>query len=178
MANHANHPQGEESEMKRLLAALAAAAFLCLASASVFAASSDTITVNYEVTAINEVSIDEASVTLTVSTATAGSQPDQAEDTAHYDITTNCATNAKKLTAAINTDMPSGLTLRCYVSAPTGGSTAGAVILSSTVVDTVTGIDAVAETNNWISFTLDATPAAGVVSSASKTCTLTLVDAS
>jgi hypothetical protein len=155
---------------------LFAVAVLLLASASAFAASNDTVTVNYEVTAINELNIDDASVTLTVSTATAGSNPDQASDSATYDITTNCAADAKKITAAINTDMPSGLTLRINMTAPTGASSAGAVALSSTAVSAVTAIDAVAESNLTAAFTLDATLGAGVVSSASKTCTLTLAD--
>jgi hypothetical protein len=50
------------------------------------------------------------------------------------------------------------------------------VALSSTAVSAVTAIDAVAESNLTAAFTLDATLGAGVVSSASKTCTLTLAD--
>jgi hypothetical protein len=162
--------------MRTLLLLAAMAGLSCLFAAAAFAAASDTITVNYEVTAINEINIDDASVTLTVSTATAGSNPDQANDTATYDITTNCAADAKKITAAINTDMPSGLTLRVNMTAPTGGTSAGAVALSSTAANAVTAIDAVAESNISMTFTLDATAAAGVVSSASKTCTLTIAD--
>jgi hypothetical protein len=72
--------------------------------------------------------------------------------------------------------MPSGLTLRVNMTAPTGGTSAGAVALSSTAANAVTAIDAVAESNISMTFTLDATAAAGVVSSASKTCTLTIAD--
>jgi hypothetical protein len=162
--------------MRTLVLLALVASLSCLFAAAAFAAASDTITVNYEVTAINEINIDDASVTLTVSTATAGSNPDQANDTATYDITTNCAADAKKITAAINTDMPSGLTLRVNMTAPTGGTSAGAVALSSTAANAVTAIDAVAESNISMTFTLDATAAAGVVSSASKTCTLTIAD--
>jgi hypothetical protein len=162
--------------MRRFFLMLLVVTMLALLPAAVFAASNDTVTVNYEVTAINELNIDDASVTLTVNSATAGLDPNQASDGATYDITTNCAANAKKITAAINTDMGSGLTLQINMTAPTGGSSAGAVTLSSTAVSAVTAIDAVAEADKAITFTLDATLAAGVVSSASKTCTLTLTD--
>lgn len=162
--------------MRRSLFVLLAVAGLCLMSTAVFAASNDTVTVNYAVSAINELNIDGASVSLTVSSATAGANPDQASANTTYDITTNCATDAKKITAAINTDMASGLTLKVNLTAPSGGTSAGAVTLSSTAANAVTAIDAVASSNLTAAFTLDATLAAGVVSSASKTCTLTLAD--
>jgi len=162
--------------MKRLQYLMFSVLLLCVAATASFAASSDTITVNYEVQAINEINIDDASVTLTVSSATAGSAPTQATDSTTYDITTNCADNAKKITAAINTAMPSGLTLQINMTAPTGGASAGAVTLSTTAADAVTGIDAIAQSNIAAAFTLDATAAAGVVASASKTCTLTIAD--
>jgi hypothetical protein len=146
--------------------------FASLASAANY----DTITVNYEVQAINELNIDGASVTLTVNAATAGAQPNQVTTSSTYDITTNCAANAKKLTAEINSDMPSGVTLTLNVTAPTGGTSSGDVTISSTPANVVTAIDAVAEANINMTFKLDATVSAGVVASASKTLTLTLID--
>jgi len=143
-----------------------------------FAASSDTITLNYEVQAINEINIDDASVTLTVNTAVAGSQPTQVSQATTYDITTNCSTNGKKLTAAINTAMPAGLTLSLNVAAPTGGSSTGTTTITNVAADVVTGIDAVAESDIAMTFYLNATAGAGVIGAASKTLTLTLVDAS
>jgi hypothetical protein len=157
------------------LVLLSVAFAIGLASAAM-AGNSDTITVNYAVSAINEINIDGASVSLTVSTTTAGANPDQASDSTTYDITTNCAANAKKITGAIGSDMGSGLTLKANMTAPTGGSSAGATALSSVAANLVTLIDAVAEANIALAFTLDATAAAGVVSSSSKTCTLTIVD--
>jgi len=141
-----------------------------------FAGNSDTITVNYAVSAINELNIDGASVTLTVNSATAGSNPDQASDSTTYDITTNAGADAKKITGAIDTDMGSGLTLKANMTAPTGASSAGATTLSSVAANLVTLIDSIAQANISLAFTLDATLAAGVVSSASKTCTLTLIN--
>ncbi len=150
--------------------------FLGLWAGNVFAANSDTATINYEVQAINEVNIDDASETLTVNAATAGSQPTAATDSGTYDITTNCAANAKKLTAAIASDMPTGVTLTMNVTAPTGASSAGAVTLSHTAADVVTSVDPVAETNIAISYSMSATVAAGVLSSSSRVLTLTLTD--
>jgi len=162
--------------MKRVVSTLLALSLVGLLASTAFAAASDTITVNYEVEAINELNIDGASVTLTVSSATAGSAPDQASDATTYDITTNCAADAKKITGAINTTMPGGLTLQANMTAPTGGSSAGATTLTDVAANLVTLIDGVAESNIVLAFTLDATAAAGVVAAASKTCTLTIAD--
>ncbi len=164
--------------MKRLIVNLLAVAFVLGVSAVVLAAASDTITVNYEVQAINEINIDDADVTLTVSAATAGAQPTQASDSATYDITTNCAADAKKLTAKIDTAMAAGLTLQIDVTAPTDGTSPGATTMTATAADVVTAIDPVAQAGIAIGFTLDATVAAGVVGADTKTLTLTLTDTS
>ena len=138
---------------------------------------SDDITVTYQVTAINELTIG-ADVSLTVDAATtAGVDPDQASDSSTYDITTNCAADAKKITGVLDTDMPTDLTLKVNAAAPSAGATsAGAVTLSATPADLVTLIDAVAAPNLTLAFTLDALATAGVVGSASKTLTMTIVD--
>ncbi len=164
--------------MKRIFAGTITVMVTLFTAGALFAASSDTITLNYEVQAINEINIDDASVTLTVNTAVAGSQPTQVSQATTYDITTNCSTNGKKLTAAINTAMPAGLTLSLNVAAPTGGSSAGTTTITNVAADVVTGIDAVAESDIAMTFYLDATAGAGVIGAASKTLTLTLVDAS
>ncbi len=162
--------------MKRLVAMMFALALMGLMAGAAFAGASDTISVVYEVTAINELNIDGASVTLTVNAAVAGAAPTQATDADTYDITTNCADNAKKITGVLDSAMPSGLTLQANLTAPSGASSAGATTLTDSAADLVTLIDAVSETNIAIAFTLDATAAAGVVGSASKTLTLTIAD--
>jgi len=162
--------------MKRVASLLLALALMGLLAGTALAGASDTITVNYEVTAINELAITAASVTLTVNSATAGSNPDQASDGTTYGVTTNAGDNAKKITAAINTAMPSGLTLQLNATAPTGASSAGATTLSDVAANVVTLIDSVAQSGLSLAFTLDATLAAGVVAAASKTCTLTLTN--
>lgn len=151
---------------------------LVVSSLTVLGSNTDTITVNYEVQAINEIDISAASVTLTISAASAGSQPTDFTDnsTATYAITTNAATDGKKITAAIDTNMPTGVTLSVTLAAPTGGSSAGEVAMTSIAADVVTLIDAVAESGLAMTFKLSATVSAGVVASASKTLTLTLTD--
>ena len=164
--------------MKKILLA---AAVLTLLASMAFAADSDTNTITYEVTAINEVAIT-GDVTLTVNAAVAGSAPTQAVDnTATYAITTNCADDAKKLTGGIDAAMDDGLTLAVTAEAPTGATSAGAVDISAAITDTsdadlVTVIDAVNESALGLGFTLDATAAAGVIASDTRTFTLTLVD--
>jgi len=148
---------------------------LILMSGIAMAASSTTQTVTYAVSAINEISVSGDPAALTVSTATAGSAPNSVSDaTTTYAITTN--ETGKKITGAINTDMPAGVTLTVNLAAPTGGTSAGVTSLSSVAANLVTGIDTLNESGKTITYSLSATSAAGVVGSATKTVTLTVVD--
>ena len=142
-------------------------------SGMAMAASAATQTVTYEVQAINAIAVSGSPATLTVSAATAGSSPTQVSDaTTSYGITTN--ESSRKITAAINTNMPAGITLTIDLVAPTGGTSAGDVSLSTVAADAVTGISTLAESSKMITYKLSATIAAGVVASASKTVTLTI----
>ena len=138
----------------------------------------DTQTVTFAVNAINEMAASTDPGALTISTATAGSQPDNATDaTTTYAITTNADSSApKKITGAIESVMPTAVTLTVNLAAPSVGSSAGATALSTSAADLVTGISKVAESGRTITYTLSATVAAGVVASATRTVTLTLTD--
>ncbi len=130
-------------------------------------------TVTYEVSAINEISVSGNPGDLVVNSATAGSQPDSVTDNSTtWAITTN--QTARKITGAINSDMPSNVTLEINLVAPTGGSSQGDVALTATDGNLVTSIETVAEDALTITYTLSATVAAGVVAEAQKTVTLTL----
>lgn len=154
-----------------LRSAIVAALFT---TASAFAASSTTQTVTYSVSAINELSVSGNPGAMTVSTSTAGSAPDAVSDaTSTYAITTNEST--RKITAAIDSAMPDGVTLTVSLAAPTGGTSAGAVTLGTVAGDAVTGITKLNESGKTITYNLSATSAAGVITSASKTVTLTIV---
>jgi hypothetical protein len=134
-------------------------------------------TVGYEVQAINELSVSGSPGTLTVSSASAGSQPDPVSNAlTTYSITTN-GTN-KKITGAINTPMPDNVTLKIILAAPASGSSMNEVTLGTTPADLVTGISQLAESGKTITYKLSALTSAGVVASAVKIVTLTIADAS
>jgi len=140
-----------------------------------FAGNTATQTVTFEVQAINEISVSGNPGNLVVSTATAGSEPDAATDNStSYSITTN--QSSKKITGAIDLAMPANTTLQINLTAPTGGSSAGNVTITTTAADLVTGIATVAESGLTITYTFSATVDAGVVASDSRTITLTLTD--
>ena len=127
-------------------------------------------TVTFQVDAINQIAFS-GSPSLVINTATAGSNPTSATAAASWAVTTN--QSGAKITASIGSNMPAGLTLSVDLSAPTGGSSAGAQALSTTSVDLVTGISTLAEGSLGVNYSLAATPAAGVVSSTSRTVTYT-----
>lgn len=160
--------------MKKLLA-FSMVALLVGMSGMVYAADNVTQTVTYAVSAINEISVSGNPAAMTVSAATAGSQPNAVTDaTTTYAITTNQSN--KRITGAINTAMPDNTLLKVTLTAPTGGS-ASQVTLTATAQNLVTGISTLAESGLTISYEFSATVSAGVVASASKTVTLTVVDA-
>lgn len=153
--------------------ALALSVGIIISAQAVSAASSTTQTVTYEVQAINELSVSSGTVSLTVNAATAGSAPTTATDSSTtFAITTNQST--RKITGAIDTNMPSGVTLSVALAAPTGGTSAGSQSLSTVAANLVTGIATLNESAKTITYSLAATSAAGVVASASKTVTLTI----
>jgi hypothetical protein len=138
------------------------------------AAGNDTTTINYSVAAINELNLDGGPYSLLSETAIAGEQPDWDTHQGTYDITTNCAANGKKITAQINSDMPTGVALFFDMDGPAGSSSAPDY-LSATAVNIITGIDASADSNRIFFIDLEVTVEAGVVSS-SRTLTVTLTD--
>lgn len=121
--------------MKRLLFVLP---LVTLTTGTAFAANTASHDVTVEVSAINELALAGGNITLTVDTATAGSEPDAATDnTTSLDWTSNEA--SRKITAESGAN-PSGATLSVTGTVDTGtGSSAGAVSLSTVAQDLVTG---------------------------------------
>ncbi|HLM68224.1 MAG TPA: hypothetical protein VK358_11885 [Longimicrobium sp.] len=151
------------------------AATLAIA-ASVFAAqdaSAQTATqsVSYEVAAVDQISV-AGSPSLVVNSATAGSALNSATASGTYAVTTN-GTN-RKITASIDTNMPTGVTLTVSLGAPTGATSAGTVTLSTTAQDVVTGITTVTQSGLSIGYGLAADITAGVVPAGNKTVTYTI----
>ena len=59
--------------------------------------------------------------------------------------------------------MPTGVTLSVNLQAPTGGTSAGTVALSTIAANLVTGVSQVAQGSLTVTYTLSATAAAAVV---------------
>ena len=135
-------------------------------------------TVTFDVQAVNEIAVSGNPVAMTVSTATAGANPDDVTDSSTtYSISTNQST--KKITGQITTggNMPANVTLEVSLAAPTGGASAGYVTLNSTAAaDLVTAISSLAEGSKTITYRLSATVNAGAVASDTRVVTLTLSD--
>ena len=153
--------------MKRILATMA----LIAGAASAASAQTATQIVTFQVDAVNQIAFS-GSPSLVVNTATAGSNPTSATANATWAVTTNQST--AKITASINSAMPAGLTLSVALVAPAGGSSAGTQALGTSAVDVVTGITKLAQGGISLTYTLDATAAAGVVSSTTRTVTYTI----
>lgn len=113
---------------------------------------------------------------LTVSTATAGSEPLPVSD-----ASTTYSTNAlsvlakKKITGQIDSNMPAGTILSISLAAPSGATSNGAVNLDITARDLVVNISNLIPQTRSITYQFTATVSAGVVSS-SRVVTLTLVN--
>lgn len=115
--------------------------------------------------------------TLLISTATAGADPSSANTAAGtYTVTQKKRDGALRITARLNAAMPAGTTLRITLAAPAGATSMGAVILTTTAQNVVTGIPAANVTTPAaaISYTFTATPAAGVIGPSSRIVTLTV----
>ena len=128
-------------------------------------------TITFQIDAINQIGF-VGSPSLVVNTAMAGSNPAAANAAATWAVTTN--QTGSKVTASIASNMPAGLTLSANLAAPAGAASGGALALSTTAVDLVTGITKVAQSALAVSYTLAATAAAGVVASTSRTVTYTI----
>ena len=70
--------------------------------------------------------------------------------------------------------MPAGVTLSCNLGAPAGASSAGLKSLSTVAVDVVTGITKLNASGLSLSYQLDATSAAGVITSTTRVVTYTI----
>jgi hypothetical protein len=136
------------------------------------AAQTATQIVTFEVDAINQIAV-AGSPSLVISSATAGSAPTSATSSGStWDITTN--QSGAKVTASIGSAMPTGLTLNVSLVAPSGATSAGYKALGTTDTDVVTGITKVNASGLSLVYRLDATTAAGVVSSGTRTVTYTV----
>jgi hypothetical protein len=157
--------------MKRILSILTLALFTTAAAwAQPNVASQN---VNITVNEVSVITVTGGLVSLTIDTAVAGEDPQPATDDVTYNVSTNGTD--KKITAALDSDMPAGITLSAEMTAPTGAGSAGALALSSTAVDLVTGISTLRANGLGLSYTAEATLDAAP-GSTSRTVTYTITD--
>jgi rhamnose utilization protein RhaD (predicted bifunctional aldolase and dehydrogenase) len=131
-------------------------------------------TVTVTVEAINEAAITGGNLTLTINTATAGQEPDDAVDNTSCDLDWTTNEDTKKITVETDLAAPT-FTLKVLAQNVTGvGAAAAEVTLSTTPTNFVTGV---AETTGGcdLQYTASATAAQGTGSDV-HTVTYTLTD--
>ena len=147
-------------------------ALVALVAANTASAQTATQTVTFQVTAINQIAVT-GSPSLVINAAAAGSAPTSVTASGNtWSVTTNQST--AMITASIPTAMPAGLTLSANLTAPAGATSTGLTALGTTAVNVVTGITKLNAAALGLSYQLDATAAAGVVSSATRVVTYTI----
>ena len=148
------------------IGALVAFAAVNTASAQV------TQTVTFQVSAINQIAVTGAP-SLTINAAVAGSAPTSVTSAANtWSVTTNQST--AMITASIPLAMPVGLTLSANLTAPAGATSTGLTALGTVAVNVVTGITKLNSAALGLTYQLDATAAAGVISSSTRVVTYTI----
>lgn len=161
--------------MKRLKSLLLGAMLALFSVGLTLGSDVSTHVVNFDFQQINEISI-AGNPNLNISSAVAGQDPlDVTDSSSVCAITTNDID--KRITASIDIAMPTLVTLKVYVVAPSGsGTSQGYVPLSLSASDVVTGISRVADNSMAITYKLSATVGAGVLSTETRTVTFTLSD--
>ena len=150
----------------------AAALALVLFAIPAVQAQTATQTATFAVNAINQIAFVGAP-SMTITTAVAGSAPTSVTDAlSTWAVTTNQST--AKITASIASNMPAGLTLSSTLAAPAGATSAGIKALGTVAVDMVTVITKLAQSALLVTYQLDATPAAGVIATATRVVTYTI----
>lgn len=136
-----------------------------------------TQTVTYAVQEVALISVSGVPGHLKVDAARPGSEPISATDAgATYSFTSNAGKDSKKITAALDKDLPSGVTLEVELASPDGNASTTKQVLSATPVDLVVNIDSVVTTNKTITYSLGATAEAGQVTSDSVIVTFTVTN--
>jgi hypothetical protein len=162
------------SNLRIVVAAAAACVFSAGPAAAQYDTNTSTQLVSFEVEAVNQIVMSGLPSLVISGAPVTGDTLAIATANASYAVTTN--ESSKKITAELDQDMPAGLTLWVSLGQPTGASSAGAQVLSTTAADVVTDIAEVSESNLSVLYTLKATLGAGPVAAASRTVTFTIID--
>jgi len=145
---------------------------LIMAAAISAKAQTATQTLTFQVDAINQVAVS-GTPSLQITAAVAGGAPTSATSSGNsWAVTTN--QTGAKITASIGSALPGGVTLSATLGAPSGATSAGNQPLGTAAVDMVTGITKLNASGLSLTYQLDATAAAGVVSSTTRVVTYTI----
>jgi uncharacterized protein YceK len=158
--------------MKLLLTAFALTVGVA-ATASAQASTANQL-VTFTVTDVNTIAVSGDPAAMSVGAGGPGNTDTDASTT--YDVVSNAtAGSPKTITAQLDLDMPTGVTLDATLAAPAGAASTGPQSLVSAMArNVVTGISNVTSTGNTITYTLTATTAAQAVAGATRTVTLTI----
>jgi hypothetical protein len=157
--------------MRKLLVVLLTLGLIGALGPGARASNLATQTVSFTVPDICVIGVSGSPGTLTITAPTAGNTPDVvSNNSTTYALSANSTT---QITAAVDTDLPTGVVLIVHLAAPAGGSSSGEVTLSAEPQTVVSEIPAIASSGNTITYKLDAsalpTPVTG-----NRTVTFTL----
>lgn len=146
---------------------------LILAAAHAASAQRATQTVTFRVEAVEQIAI-QGTPSLDITSAVAGQMPASVTASGStWSVTTN--QSGTKVTAALESDMPAGLTLSVQLGAPAGATSTGLKALGTTPVDVVTDVSKITATGLPVSYQLEAIPKAGVVTAGARVVVFTIV---
>jgi hypothetical protein len=158
--------------MAMKLASILISGMFVAVAATAAAAQTATQTVTFQVDAINQVGVT-GSPTMAITAAVAGNAPTTVTSAGNTWAVT-CNQSTAKITASIGVAMPAGVTLSATLGAPAGATSAGIKALGTAAVDVVTGITKLNASALTLTYQLDATSAAGVITSTTRVVTYTI----
>jgi len=130
-------------------------------SLSAGAGNTATQRITYSIQEATHIAVSGDPAPMLVTAATPGAEPvPVTEASTRYSIASNAGEDSKKITAALDRDLPAGVHLEVHLAPPDGNATSTRRALSSRAADLVMNIDNVAVTNQPITYTLRADPTA------------------
>jgi len=154
------------------LSSMVLSGMIVAVAATSASAQTATQTVTFQVDAINQVGVT-GSPTMDINAAVAGSAPTSVTSAGNTWAVT-CNQTGAKITASIGVAMPAGVTLSATLGAPAGAASAGIKSLTTAAADMVTGITKLNASGLTLTYQLDATAAAGVITSTTRVVTYTI----
>jgi hypothetical protein len=172
-----HHPSSTEVSVRYTALLAAALALLALVSDTGLSQATATQSLTLAVNSVAKIAVSGNPGALTISDGIAGTDAlsSVSDASTSYSITHNSLTNMR-ITAGLDVALPAGFTLQVALASNKGGSTGATTIPAGTAVDVVTGIARGADAGRTITYTFSADASAGVLSSTTRTVTLTLTN--